>query len=939
MVKIWISCLLLIVISSVNTVFASQVTAYLNESASVESVLGFPMTTVSSGIAIPLADCTLFVSTTGADLNTGATPETAFKTIKKGLETLKHGQNLCIKGGTYSEVLRINHQSIETEPISIGGYVGGGDVILTGNYKVPANKCTNLTKKTISKPVITSCHDTALVTLTGAKYINIHALTIKESSGSGLLIDSTSSNITLKSIKSINNNLSGLKIGESCTDVATCNKLGITSLNIYASVFNDNLVLNKALTSDIGAGIYSSDAVMTHLLLNDSMIMGNIGFGVYLNNSDFVTVTNNMISDNAKQNMYVSNNNTLLIDKNAFLCTDRGLSKFATAKNNKTLEYATGLQVGGALPIKTSLVDYGGYTITNNIFAGCSSNLVLNVQKSQLKNTNIVNNTLSNARTRLKKLAAARSLLLVGFNIENVIVSNNIIVQKDEKVRTVVGILPIPALKLENNIVHPAVSSSLVDKGFAIIDPKLKDPYATIDVNTFDATIFAPEMGSSAQGKGSDLKLPSLQADYRGALRSAVDIGAIQISAAPAQNTDSGEASSEETPTQAQDELPLDPEPTATTPIPVEDNPFPEPAIPDVIKDNNPLPDELTYIEPFLPDAGDATTPDPIADTSELPPVEDFGSTDEFVLDPVAYEPYDLTDPSYADDPASYETYELTDETYTLDPVPSTDETWALEEEIPLVDDTYDYSSTYALTDDTNLDPLQDTSGDLYPQQDFTLTDDIVKDDSAVFGTLPDTYAPKGGEILKNGNFELGKNTKGMPLNWFIKTGVGGSVSLALDGKTGVQDANKTLNLKVLKLPEKGYIELYQNGLNLSPTKKYKLSFTAKSDMGSDIDLYLANAVFPYDNLINTKYNVDLKPDWKEYTGIIGLSAQPAQSGKVRLVISFKASVGDSIMFDSISLYEVADDLVSVKSDNLMSSIDAMSLKQLAQAPAYILTN
>lgn len=889
--KIRITCLFLIFFVSTNTsLAATTLSSPFSELRNLESVMGYSESVTSSGFAIPLAQCTLFVSTSGADLNNGATPENAFKTIKKGLESIKPGQSLCIQGGTYSEVLKIDQQGTEQEPIAFGGYSTGGEVILTGGYKIPTNKCTGQVKRNVSDLIVSSCHDTALLTISGARFINIYALTIKESSGSGVLVGSNASNITFKSVNVVNNNLSGIKLGLECKDVVSCSQLGASAINIDSSRFNDNGVLSKIVPHETGAGVFVNDAIVTHLLINNTTITGNLGYGVHVHNADFVTVSNSLISDNAVQNMYVRNNNTVLIDKNAFLCTEKGLSRFATANNSKTLEYATGLQVGGATSQKTTLVDYGGYTITNNIIAGCSSNLVLNAQKSQLKDTNIVNNTLVNARTRLKRLTAARSLLLVGFNVENVTVSNNIIMQKDDKVRTVVGIVPTPALKTSNNMVHPAISKSLVGEGFVVSDPKLKDPFIPIDVNTLDVSIFKPAEDSPVVGKGTVYTIPTLQVDYSGIPRAVPDIGALQAGNYTAQITDGDKSELQDSDSTI------------------------EPFKPD--EDEVLDPSSLVPVEAEVPKAGEDETVDP---DLEIPVVSDS------IVDSVP--PEDITlEPLQESSNTLDEGYlpESTLENELDDAYLPTEESWPVSEEV------FDYSSTFELTEDINeKTPVAETGLDDVSLQDPNLSNEIITD-SAVFGTLPDTNAPTGGEILKNGNFDLGKNTKGMPLNWFVKTGVGGSVSLSLDGKKGEADVDKILSLKVLKLPEKGLVELYQNGLSLDRAKKYKLTFTVKSDMGSDIELYLANAVFPYDHLTGTKYNVDLKPDWKEYSGIISLVTDPAQAGKVRLVISFKASVGDSVVFDSISLYEMADDLSSVTSGNLISTIDSVEWQQLA---------
>ena len=55
--------------------------------------------------AAPAADNTYYVSTTGADDNSGAYQH-PFRTINKGVRVLKPGDTLSIRRGAYAEALR-----------------------------------------------------------------------------------------------------------------------------------------------------------------------------------------------------------------------------------------------------------------------------------------------------------------------------------------------------------------------------------------------------------------------------------------------------------------------------------------------------------------------------------------------------------------------------------------------------------------------------------------------------------------------------------------------------------------------------------------------------------------------------------------------------------------------------------------------------------------
>ena len=845
-----ISCLILISVYTVlfpKSVFAQEVFDIPEQgsSSSTEQTLGLAVTTSSNETLIPLANCSKYVSLTGNDTNTGLAPTSSFKTIAKGISTLVPGEALCIGSGTYNEVLTVSTVGTAESRIRIGGYDGVGVVNISGkNFTAPAGNCTKVSNlrgtNSKTKATLANCSSTFLVTISGAKFTDLVGVTVTESAGSGVGLLS-SENITLSSVVASNNNFFGAVVGSTCLDETTCVGKTTSDIQILNSKFQDNNAAIKINTLAVGAGLQLNGNALNTVTVKNSVVSKNLGFGLYSDGVTSLALEDSLFNDNLKDNLSVKNPSSTLINKNFVACLENVSARLSSVKNVTQRDYPTGVYISGVSDTVAASPDYIGTTFTNNIVYGCSTNIAMYAQRAKLKNFNVVNNTFVNARSRLRNNMSARSVLLIGSDIETLTFANNIVLQKDSTVRSVVGLQPNPALTIKSNYVFPAVSKSLVNKGFTVENPKLAAPFGVIDVNALSVSGFEYVAGSSAIGKGA-LAIPvtGLDTDYNGAVRGITnDPGALAY--VPVVT------------------LPI---PDENPPTDVEDPTLPvgDPGVEDPVYA---IPPEDEIVEYETSDVPEYTTPptDPEEEQYEYQDYED--STYEVYEE---YEDQTYVPSDYSEEDLSYQDYESYDTTSTVD----------YEEPYP--------DNLYEISELTPSDP-----------------------DYASFGNYdPDAYNLEVTDLLKNGNFELGKTDKGMPKDWYIKTGVDGAVSVGESAGSADAVSGKILSLKISKLPQKGAIELYQNRLSLKPGVKYKLSFWAKSDLGSDLDVSLSNSAFPYQMLTQVKYNVDIKPDWKEHTGVISLDSSAEGVSAVRLMFSLNGFVGDIFYIDRISLQELS---------------------------------
>jgi parallel beta-helix repeat protein len=757
---------------------------------SASDVLGASIDTSSSLTTIPQNQCTKYVSKDGND-TTGVSLETAYKTIQKGVTNLSNKDVLCVKGGTYDEVILVNKKFTSDTKVKIGAYSGGGNVeINAGTEKLPASNCNNFQNLSSSKDQTASlfniCQRKALLALNGAAYVEIIGINVISSSATGIYI-TDSSNITLSSVNSSKNGLHGVLVAAS---------EGIT---FDKSRFTENNYHRKANSHVQGTGTDMYDG-SKNINIRDSLFYKNYGEGLTIRGMNNIQIHDSAFWDNDTTNLYIRNSHKFVLNRNLIFCSSPGLNDIKSALGNSK-DYSLGFSYFGIS--KTSAETN---TIVNSIFQGCKSNMILNGEgENYVRNFNIINNHFINARTNTSDKASARNILLMGSNFPNLKFKNNIIYQKDDSIRTIVGY--DARYDFSANLIYPNTIRTLIAPAFITSDPKLNSGNAELSSN-LDVSKLSPNKDSPAVNT-ADARSSSeyLSVDYLKKDRNNLDIGAIEVQGVS------------------------NDEPRQTEPDPPEDDP---------------------------------TDPDDPSD--DEPPADDPTDPDEDPNDDCLYYWCDNDDEAgnYDNDPyGSYDPYS-----------------------------------------DGESDPY---SAEYDPYEDYYYDFDYDADETAQFGFI-EPGNPQ--EVLKNGSFDLSKEEKGLPAGWFIRTGVDGAVKVTLVQNEYDALAGNALRIQLKKLPAAGRVELFQSQLPLKPGTLYQLSFVARSDFGSDIDISLNNSKFPYELLTPSQYGVDLNPDWREYSGFIQIPENQSPSSEVRLVLSFDGAMEDVYFIDKLALMEVVEPAV-----------------------------
>ncbi len=755
------------------------------------AVLGSSITLDTSLTTIPVSSCTKYVNKDGSETN-GTTLETSYKTIQKGVQELQAGDVLCIKGGNYSEIVTISKKFTEAAKVKIGAYSGGESVTLTsGAEKLPQSNCANLPNlsdnSTQTDNLFKSCSRKGLINISEAENIELVGLTISDSSATGLFIVD-SKNITLNSVNITKSGLYGALFST------------VNSISITKSKFLEN-VTHRQRNSKVSASGLEMINDSQKLTISDSLIAKNLGDGLVVKNTDDIALHDSAIVDNAFTNFELRSANKFVINRTLIACSADGLTGIRSALSGSN-DYGIGFSYFG-----TSKNSSSTNTIVNSILQGCKSNMILNAEGDKhVKNLQVLNNHFINARTTSSAKENSRNVLMLGSNYPNLKFKNNIIYQKDDKIRTIVGYNT--KYDFTANILYPNTIRTLAPPAFIIQNPKLDDGNAEINLSNLNVSKFMPKDDSPAINT-ADARIESdyLKVDYLKEDRSNLDIGALEV-------------------TDADD---------------------------DVNEDNdNDNGDDNTGDDG---DDGDGDGDGDSGGDGEGDGDGDGGGGDD----------YDPCDYYWCDDDSSGDN-----------------------------DYDYDYDYDDSTTDEQGYDEYD-------PYADYYYDFDYDAGDTAQFGVIEPSPTT---DVLKNGSFDLSKAQNGLPPGWFIRTGVDGAVKVNLVSNDYDSNAGNAMQIQLKRLPAAGKVELFQSGLPLKAGALYELSFVAKSDYGSDLDISLNNSVFPYEVLTNSLYGVDLKPDWNVYTGYIKIPETQNPNSSIRIVFSFDGAIDDLYFIDKVTMTE-----------------------------------
>ena len=263
---------------------------------------------------IIVTDKVLYVSKSGSDSNSGTTPNTALKTIKKGISKLTAGYTLMVSAGTYYENdISLSKSGTSTNPIKI---VANGNVIINGSGKKRLLKIQNTNNVEINgftfqnlyakdaKGIIIHPH-TENLSIINCKFINIKTSNPhgEDDGASAIFIDGSSSkainNITIK-----NCTLSNISAGwsEAISVDGNCTNITITGVKLTSSGIKGNIGIcicgnygtcsNKSL--DRPRNVIISNCYVSNC---KSPYDPGSAYGIYVDGGANVTISNNIVEN------------------------------------------------------------------------------------------------------------------------------------------------------------------------------------------------------------------------------------------------------------------------------------------------------------------------------------------------------------------------------------------------------------------------------------------------------------------------------------------------------------------------------------------------------------------------------------------------------------------------------------------------------------------
>lgn len=354
--------------------------------ASILSLVVFFLFSISN---IKAAD--YYVSTSGSDSNAG-TLASPWRTIQKAVNTVKAGDKVLIRGGTYQEQLWIGTSGTQSSPVTYTN-CNGEEVIIDGN------NFTNPSKG----------GGTPLVGLTG-DWINFSNITLRYSGGIGLY--SGGSHNTMDNLYIYNNWEGGAILSGNYNLIQN-------SRMWHNSLVNEN---NQSPTG-WGSGV-SCARYPDYCTIRNCTVWDNWGEGISTFESLHATLEDN-VSYNNQQNFYISDTKYSVLQRNLSYCTPGNPIDTYQTQNGILI----GDEKGVPIPLGSGGTRYtsSDNTIINNMVIGCNRNLAAGQSTNNLYAYNTFVNSAGSTDEPFNILFYAGSATNQRF-------VNNLIIQEDDRV-------------------------------------------------------------------------------------------------------------------------------------------------------------------------------------------------------------------------------------------------------------------------------------------------------------------------------------------------------------------------------------------------------------------------------------------------------------------------------------------------------------------------
>lgn len=426
-------------------------------------------------VSVPKSQCTLFVSKQGNNNSNGQTEGTAFASIAKGVSVMRPGDTLCVKGGSYREIVNISGKiGTASARYTIAGYAGGGlpivdaGIVDSGEYLLPNPQCKNLDVcRNGSCHKNDPCRWQSFFSIVKSKYISLKGIDIRGSSGRGLQIGN-SSYINIEGVRSYHNWGAGINIQGDAGD---------SNIHVDRSAFFDN---SRAYPEN---GMIGGGAVHLHFVsdssIRRSIVFENFGEGLDVGKDARDTlIEENLFWDNGHTMLYANGSVDASFNRNFLFCTGNRIKWMESngANPNRTGSYGTAITVRNEKGVTSKHGEGGGTIVSNNTILGCTTGIVVAAQgDANLTDVKIFNNTIVSPRAYPSGggyTGKSGSGITFGngtsSNAQDIYFSNNVILADSSG--TAIQGLNATSVKYANNIVSKLSGTKA---GIKVADPKL----------------------------------------------------------------------------------------------------------------------------------------------------------------------------------------------------------------------------------------------------------------------------------------------------------------------------------------------------------------------------------------------------------------------------------------------------------------------------------
>ena len=428
-----------------------------------------------------------YVATNGNNANPGSL-QYPWRTIHKAADSVKAGDTVYIRGGTYHESNIFYADGTATAPITLTGFAGETVIIDGSSYTIPAKASGN-----------------ALIQVYGEWYI-IRDLTITGSGDQGLTIHGAHD--TIDNVYSHHNWGWGILM---TGDYETTQNSRVWS----NSMMNEN----HSQTSEWSGGVTCA-RYPDYCTIRTTRSWENWGEGMSTFESLHTRIENNTVYDNVT-NIYISDTRYALVQGNLIYCSP-GNKIDPLADQIGILVYE---ELGVPIPLGPDGArnDSSDNSFLNNIIMGCDNNLF--ATQDQAANNLYAYNTFVNSDTYRPGYNA--NVQFITGTAPNQRFVNNLVYQSDN-----IAILQVDVpgiISFSNNLWSKAPPSSFRASGTGDVigDPKLTRLGSPYSPNWYELTDTSPAVDAAKL-------IAETNVDFYGNARGALpDIGAFEFGVAP----------------------------------------------------------------------------------------------------------------------------------------------------------------------------------------------------------------------------------------------------------------------------------------------------------------------------------------------------------------------------------------------------------------------